>query len=300
VSPTALERLTLYFAARRTRPGLLARAELGTPDPGDPSLGRELVATLSAELRPDGSIAGGALPTIWRVHELLDLGCSPDEPAVARALSWLMRQQGQPGAYGEGCDKPRHAQRVCEHYVQGFFAAAPAAQRLAPITFPNGKGFRSEPVARFAISGFALRAALRAGLGHRPGVIRHLESLRTLSEQWTEWNGFFAPDLIVAGLHALAYGGPACRAPVERLVELISAHQGLDGFWRNADTFGTLEALIASRTPEAQRVMRRMAPALEDRQRADGAFGPTAQQERALIALRALRLAGQAPQGARR
>ena len=37
---------------------------------------------------------------------------------------------------------------------------------------------------------------------------QHLESLRLLAEQWTSWNGFFAPDVMVAGLHALALGGP--------------------------------------------------------------------------------------------
>jgi hypothetical protein len=38
--------------------------------------------------------------------------------------------------------------------------------------------------------------------------------------------------------------------------------------------------------------VRRALPALEERQRADGSFGSTAQQERALIGLRALLWAG--------
>lgn len=296
MSPTALERLALYFAALRTRQGILARAAIGAPDARDGTLARDLAAAMAAGVRPDGSVAGGAVPTIWRAHELLDLGFGAHDPVVARLVAWLMGQQGKPGAYGEGCDKARHGQRICQHYIQGFFAPAALDQRLAPITFPNGKAFRAEPAARFAISCLGLRLALRAGLGSRPGVARHLESLRLLADEWTEWNGFFAPDVIVAGLHALAYGGPDYRGTVETLVDLVSAHQRLDGFWPNADSFATLEALLATGLPEAQRVMRRVAPALEDRQRTDGSFGATAQQERALIALRALRWAEEGPQ----
>jgi hypothetical protein len=299
VSPNALERLALYFGSLRTRQGILARAALGAPDAADGPLARELAAALADGLRPDGSVGGGAAPTIWRAHELLDLGCRPADPAVARLVAWLMDRQGGPGAYAYGCDKTRHCQRVCEHYVQGFFAPAPPEHRLAPITLPNGKAFRAEPAARFAISCFGLRVALRAGLGERPSIVQHLESLRLLADQWTEWSGFFAPDVIVAGLHALAYGGPAYRRSVETLVDLVAAHQGLDGFWPNADAFATLEALLATGVPEAQRVMRRMAPTLEERQRVDGTFGAMAQQERALIALRALLWAEGAAQPAR-
>ena len=97
---------------------------------------------MSAELRPDGTILGGAVPTIWRAHELLDLGRDATDPALVRLLAWLMGRQGQPGAYGEGCDKARHAQHLCEHWARGFFSPAPAEVRMAPITLPNGKAFR--------------------------------------------------------------------------------------------------------------------------------------------------------------
>ena len=288
MSPNALERLALYFGALRTRQGILARAALGIPDAADGTLAGELATALVGGIRADGSVAGGAVPSIWRAHELLDLGRGPDDPAVVRIVAWLMKRQGQPGAYADGCDKPRHAQRVCQHYVQGFFAAAPAEQRLAPISLPNGKAFRNEPAARFAISCFGLRLAIRAGHESDPGVVQHLDSLGMLAGQWTEWTGFFAPDVIVAGLHALAHGGPAYRRTVSTLVDLVAAHQGADGFWPGADAFGTLDALLATGLPEAQRVVRRAAPALEAWQRVDGAFGATAQQERALVALRAL------------
>jgi hypothetical protein len=199
-----------------------------------------------------------------------------------------MERQDRPGAYGEGCDKTRHARRVCEHWIGGFFAPASAEERLAPITLPNGKSFRAEPAARFAISALGLRAVLRAGLGDRPGVVRHLESLRVLAEQWTEWTGFFAPDVIVAGVHALALAGKEYHPTVETAVAMIASHQGPDGVWPNADLFQTLEALLATDLPAAQAAVGRAAAALAERQRPDGTFGAMAQQERALIGLRAL------------
>jgi hypothetical protein len=289
VSRSTLERLALYIGPLRTRQGVLARAALGTPGEGDDTLARELASAMAAQLRPDGSIGGAAVPTIWRAHELLDLGTDPREPAVARILSWLLQHQDAPGAYGEGCDKARHARHICQHWIGGFFAPAAAEQRLAPITLPNGKVFRAEPAARFAISALGLRAVLRAGPGDQAGVVRHLECLLVVAEQWTELSGFFSPDVIVAGAHALALGGTAYRSTVESLVTTIASHQGPDGLWPNADLFHTLEALLATGLPAAQAAVRRAAPALAARQRTDGSFGAMAQQERVLIGVRALR-----------
>jgi hypothetical protein len=291
VSPTPASRLALFFAALRTRPGILARRALGSEDPADLALASQLGRELGLELRGDGSLRGAALPTIWRAHELMDLSLGPDTPGVSAALGWVLRQQDAPGAYGEGCDKPRHAQHACEHSIGGFFSPAPASERVAPITLPNGKVFRAEPAARFAISCLALRAVLRAGLDQRPAVRRHLQSLEQLAEGWADWTGFFAPDVMVAGLHALALGGPGYRAAVERMVGLVAAHQQPDGSWINTDLFQLLEALLATGLPEARLAVRRAVPALEQRQRPDGSFGVTAQQERALVGLRAMRWA---------
>jgi hypothetical protein len=288
MSPTAIERLTLYFSVLRTRQGLLARAVVGARGDGDEALARELATAMAAELRPDGTVGGGALATIWRAHELLDLGRDPSDPALAAILAWLLASQGGPGAYGEGCDKARHAQRICMHFARGFFSPAPPEVRVAPITLPNGKAFRVEPAARFAISCLGLRAALRAGLGHHPGVQQHVESLRLLAEQWTSWSGFFAPDVMIAGLHALALGGPGTEVSVASVVEMVGAHQGLDGLWLNADTFALLDALQATGLETARVAVRRALPSLVERQRMDGTFGAMAQQERALIALRAM------------
>ncbi len=288
MTPSARERLALYFGPERTRPALLARAALRLESPDDPELRRALVAELERGIRPDGSVGAAALPTIWRVHELSDLGLQGGDPSIRALMDWILALQGKPGAFGEGCDKERHAKRACEHYVQGFFAPAPPRVRLAPLTFPNGKAFRAEPAARFALSCLALRAALRTGTGERTLIDRHIRSLAALAAGWTSWSGFFAPDTIVAGLHALALAGPVHQPLVASLVGLIAANQDAGGEWSNADLFQTLEALMATDLSEARTAVRRAGTALTARQRADGTFGGTAQQERALIGLRAL------------
>ncbi len=291
----AIERLALFFGTEQTRQGLLAREALGRIDATDAGLAARLREELARGLRPDGTVAGGAVPTIWRVHELLDLGEREDSPAIARPLAWLLALQDRPGSFHDGCDRARHARQLCQHFLVGFFAPAPPAQRLAPVTLPTGKVFRVEPAARFAISCLALRAVLRAGGGGTPSVKRHIQSLARVSEQWTEWNGYFSPDAVVAGLHALAMAGPEHRDIVHRLVGVLTTNQGVEGEWATADLFQVLDALLAAGTLEAQVTVRRAATALSARQRTDGTFGTMAQQERALIGLRALLWASRSP-----
>jgi hypothetical protein len=290
-----IQRLTDYFGTGSSRQAYLARQALGQPLPGDPRLAGRLRQELLAGVRADGTVSGGAVPTIWRVHELLDLGLPEDSSAMTRALAWMLDLQDRPGAFHYGCDRIRHARRLCQHYIAGFFAPAPPTERLAPVTLPIGKVYRVEVAARFAISCLALRAALRAGYQDRPAIRRHLQSLAQISEQWTEWNAYFAPDVIVTGLHALATGGRDYRQPVRRLVDLVTANQGVDGDWPAADLFQVLDALRAADTPEAQVTVRRATTALVERQRADGTFGVRTQQERALSGLLALLWAARAP-----
>jgi hypothetical protein len=283
-----IERLRLYFAEGSTRQAVLARQALEQPAPGDEVLARRLVDDMRAETRMDGSISGEVVATIWRAHELMDLGCAGDHAGTVRVLGWVLALQNKPGAFSEGCNAPRHAHRTCEHFISGFFSPAPPAQRFAPLMLPNGKVFRAEPAARFAVSCLALRAALRSRLEERPPIEQHLLSLAQLQEQWEDWNGYFAADAIVAGIHALAFAAPPHRELLPKLATVIAANQADDGSWQQADLFHTLEALHALHTPEAHAAVRRAVPALLARQRIDGSFGSTAQQERALIALRSL------------
>jgi hypothetical protein len=94
--------------------------------------------------------------------------------------------------------------------------------------------------------------------------------------------------VIVAGIHTLALAPPPYRALLPQLGSMLAAHQADDGTWPKADLFYTLETLVTLGTPETHDTVRRAVPALLGRQRIDGGFGPTAQQERSLIALRAL------------
>jgi hypothetical protein len=282
-----IDRLVLFFASASTRQGVLARRALRRSAPDDNAIVQRLIGELISQSR-GGGIFGPALPMIWRAHELMELGCSIEQEGCRRILEWMLGLQGKPGAFHQGCSRTRHAHRLCEHFISGFFAPAPPEQRLAPIMLPNGKVFRAEPAARFAISCLAFRAAVLGGLGARPGVERHLTSLLQLQEQWTSWNGYFAADAIIAGMHALAIALPGRADLHARLSSTIAAHQISDGTWPNADLFHTLEALLALGTSEAVASVLRAVPPLLARQRSDGSFGSTAQQERAWIALRAL------------
>ena len=287
-----IERLQLFFAEVSTRQGVLARQALGQVAPGDEVLAQRLVDDMRAETGMDGSISGAVVATVWRAHELLDLGCAGDQAGTVRVMGWVLALQSKPGAFSEGCSPPRHAHRACEHFISGFFSPAPPVQRFAPVMFPNGKVFRAEPAARFAISCLALRAALRGRMEERPEIAQHLASLLQLQEQWDDWSGYFAPDTIVAGIHTLAFAADAHREILPRLARAVAANQAEDGAWTHADLFHTLEALQAVGTKEAHAAVRRAVPALLARQRIDGSFGSTARQERALIALRAVIWAG--------
>ena len=283
-----IDRLRLFFAEGSTRQAVLARQALGQPAAGDELLARRLVDDMRAETRMDGSIGGEVVATIWRAHELMDLGSAGDHAGTVRVLGWVMGLQTRPGAFSQGCSAARHAQHTCEHFISGFFSPAPWEQRFAPVMLPTGKVFRAESAARFAVSCLALRAALRGRLEHRPLVRQHLLSLIQLHENWNDWNGFFAGDAIVAGIHALAFVSSEHRDIIPRLANFIAVNQAADGTWQQTDLFQTLDALHALHTPEAHSAVRRAVPALLGRQRIDGSFGSTAQQERALIALRSL------------
>lgn len=284
----AIEQLRLYFAPLQTRQGILARQVLGEPASDDEALTCRLRERMRLDFRPDGSLPGGVVPTVWRAHELLDLGWGVDQPEWMRLMDWVLERQGKPGSFSEGCTPARHSHRVCEHFISGFFSPAPPEQRIAPIMLPNGKVFRAEPAARFAISCLALRAALRGGLADLPDLERHVGSLLHLQSLWQAWNGYFAADAVVAAVHTLASLPQPGPADSSQLAALLASSQGADGTWPNTDLFHAAEALLALGTPEALILLVRAAPALLARQRADGSFGSTAQQERALIALRAL------------
>lgn len=292
-----IDLLSRFLIRQASRQGLLARRALVQPATGDAVLTLRLVREMSRELRPDGSLGGAFVPTVWRLIELVELGSDEENAAMHPLVRWILGHQDRAGAYSEGCTKPRHEQRACQHFLGGFFAPAPPTQRIAPVTLPNGKIFRVEGAARFALSCFALRAVLLAGQHERPAVQRHVASLLGLRGAWDRWGEYFTPDMLITALHALAYAPEPLRGPVPGLAAILAARQAEDGDWPHSDLFAALEALLAVRSPEARTAVRRAAPAVLARLRRDGSFGPLAQQERALIGLRALLEAGERPVG---
>jgi hypothetical protein len=286
--PDAIARLATFFQAQPTRQGILARRLLGTPSPGDAELTMRLRRQLAAQVGPDGTVPGGLAFTAFRLIELIELGCDEETPAVPRLTRWLVQQQDQPGCYSEGCTPPRHEQGACEHFLSGFLSPGPADIRIAPVTIPNGKVFRAEPAARFALSCLGLRALLLTPARTYSGVKRHLTSLARLKEAWVTWDGYFPPDLVLTALTVLAAAGDAERSAVSAASRFVIEQQAADGGWPDGDRFVALEALHQVGTPEAAEAVRRALPGLIARQRSDGTFGPAAQQERGLIALRAM------------
>jgi len=286
-----VDRLESYFAKSGNRAAILARQALGRARPSDLGLRDRLVREMRAETRFDGSVGGAVIPTIWRAHQLMDLDHRGDQVGTIRVVGWILNLQGKPGAFGDGCTPARHEHRACHHHVGGFFSPGPGTQRISPVTLPNGAVYQTEEAARFAISCLALRAALRAGQEKRPLVNRHLQSLVDLQELWTEWGGYFEPDMATAALHALAIAPPPHRAALPQAAAFVAAQQAPDGAWPGADLFQAVAALSAAGTAEARAAIGRAVPALVARQQPDGTFGPVASDERALIALQGLLLA---------
>lgn len=285
IAQSALEGLAGYFAGRPTRQGVLARAALGREQADDAQLQKSLLTRWERDIRPDGSVGGAVLPTVWRLHELADLHAR-HHPTFPGLIRWVQSLQDRPGAYQEGCTPVRHRHRACEHYLAGFFAPAPPTITVAPLTVPTGKTFRADPAARFAVSCLALHGLLRAGVTS-PALDRHLAGLASLAEAWNEWDDLLSPDLIPSALAPLG-ASPAHRPAAEQLLQLMARNQEGDGGFRSADLFHLLDPLTRLDHPAAREILGRSVPVLVGRQRADGGFGGTGAEERSLIGFRAL------------
>jgi len=286
----AIERTQTFFRTRQTKAGVLAR-QLGRPDPRDPALTEHLIRERRLRTRMDGSIDGSLVLTTLTVCELLELGCPLDHAAVVRTLGYVLTKQDQAGHAFEGCSPDRHDQRRCHHFVSGFFSPAPRDQELAPLTFPWGIEVTGEEEARFAASCFALRVVLRGREERRDGVQRHLESLVELTCDWQAGDTRWPVDLVLFALGGLALAPPEYRRHSDRLVEGIAALQQPTGEWHEAHLFHTLDALLATPTRLARDCVCNAVPRLCGMQRESGAFDETGDETKALIALRAMKLA---------
>lgn len=281
----ALERLSGFFGRRNSRQAWVARTMTGTTFGSDPSLREQLVRSAAASLAMP-SVAGSPVRTVAVVEELVDLGAEPE--VVAPGLDGLLRLTGRPGAFGEGCTAARHAHRVCEHFLGGFFAVAAPTLRAAPAGLPNGRVYRVESQARFALSCWMLEVVLRGGRVADPAVQRHLDSFQYLVGEWEAWTDFLVPDLAFSALGALAVAPERWRPTLESVVRIVANHQLADGTWPRVDFFNALAGLSRVDHPLSPSILERALPGLLQRQRDDGSFGNVAADDRALIGLRIL------------
>ena len=263
----------------------MARRSFGRAFASDAVLREQLIGSVAATIRADGSAADFPA-TALAVLDLIDL----DAPSsrIQSSLDWLIAQANRPGAFGEGCTAARHAHRVCEHAVGGFFSPAPPSQRAAPASMPNGKVYRVESQARFAASCLALTAVLRAGRAHEPAVQRHLDSFSNLQLEWETWGDFLVPDLAFNAIAALAVAPERWQPTLEAMVRLAGNQQLHDGTWPRVDFFNALDGLCRANHPLVGPILEQALPGLLQRQRDDGSFGNVAADERALVGLRVL------------
>ena len=263
----------------------MARRSFGRAFDSDAVLREQLIGSVVATIRPDGR-ATDFSATALALLDLIDL---ETPPARLRApLDWLVAQANGPGAFGEGCTAARHTHRVCEHFVGGFFSPAPPSQRAAPASLPNGKVYRVESQARFAVSCLALSAVLRGGRAHEPAVQRHLDSFANMQQEWETWGEFLVPDLAFNAIAALGAAPERWRPTLEAMVRLVGNQQLRDGTWPKVDFFNALDGLCRVNHPLVGPILQQALPGLLQRQRDDGSFGNVAADERALIGLRVL------------
>ncbi len=285
------ERLLEFFRYRKTRAGVLARRLFQMQSPEDGELVEHLIRERRRQTRLDGSMEGGLVATAWCAWELLQLDCPPDHAGVVRTVGYLLRQQDQPGRYGEGCDLGRHERGTCHHFISGFFSPGTVDQKIAPLTFPNGVTVNDESDARFAASCFALRTVIKAQEDRRDSVRRHLKSLLELPGLWSDWGQRWHPDLVFFALGSLALAPLELRSKVVPLVSYVASRQNPDGSWPGASAFHAVETLGLAPMPEAQESVARSAPLLCSLLQESESLETPAGEERALITLRALKAA---------
>lgn len=293
MTTAALEKLTGFFDRRNTRQAWVARRIQGHGFGSDDVLRDQLVRSALGLLAADGP-AGDPLRTVATIETLVDLGAPADR--LVGGLDSLLRTADKPGAFGEGCTAARHAHRVCEHFLGGFFAVAAPTQRVAPAALPNGRVHRVESQARFAMSCWILQVVIRAGRIGEPTVQRHLDSFVHLLPEWEAWGDFLVPDLAFSAMGALGVAPERWRPTLEALVRMAGNQQLADGTWPRVDFFNALCGLSRVDHPLVDSIFERALPGLLQRQRDDGSFGNVAADDRGLIALRVLRrLQGLAP-----
>lgn len=234
-----------------------------------------------------------ALDTIRELRRTASLPEQP--PGIGRALDWLHRRQGSPGAWTDGCDPERHRQGFCEHFAGGFFSPGASDSMLDEVVIAPGTIVVGDSQVRFVTSALALRCLLLWG-GAATDARLHLEVLRRLVGRWPQGS---PPGLgttaLLAALHALiASSDDLDRKAADEGIRLVAGTQRGDGSWADADPFHAMAVFDDATTvgvggDRAANALEHGARLLRASQRADGSWGSDYGPRRALIGLRTLR-----------
>jgi hypothetical protein len=133
---------------------------------------------------------------------------------------------------------------------------------------------------------------LHARQERRPAVISHIESLLDLGDRWMSGEYNVDPVLPVFSLSALSLAPIAYRNRIEPMAREVIRNQQPDGSWPGVSLFHALDTMLNVSSPEARKAILLAVPKLLSEQRDDGSFDDSADEELALVALRALRSVG--------
>ncbi len=283
----AVDRGRDWLGERRDYYGYLARREASR---GAPELARHLRGDLLAKQDPDGSwgnrdLAASAEALWW----LLDLGLTAGSVPLVRGLDWIYDRREAEGAYGSGCTPAKHAQKLCEHYLSGFFSPGPSDEPQQ-LTLQNGQAVTSDVGARLLVSSRALRSALRANPGD-PRSGQSVAGLRGLP-LYLDYGGIFAPALLVGALQALAWADGPHSSELTAGLETLSTAQDPDGTWPKVEFFFVLETLLEVKHPLSAQMLKRGLPRLLETQLKNGSWGRRHTAAQTWIAVKVLEEAG--------
>jgi hypothetical protein len=268
-----LERAAEFFRERDTYEGVLARRVFGEPTSYDRELADHLIRERRRRSRMDGSIAGNLVLTARALWEIMELGADAEHAGVVRLSGYLLSQQDLPGRWSED-----------GMAGDGFFSPGPRHLPIAPLVLRSGTVFESEQDARFVASCLAMRGVLRAGHEERASVRSHLERLLRLKLN--------DPRLAFVVLGAIALAPPQYLPRMAPLLDETARGQRPDGTWPGVTVFHAVDLLMSVPNAQARALVARAAPHLASLQSASGGFDPTDNQALALIAVRALAMAG--------
>ena len=283
----AVDRGRDWLGERHDYYGFLARRDVSR---GAPELGRHLRGDLLARQDRDGSWGDGNLGVSTEaVWWLLDLGMAPGSAPIVRGLDWLYERRDVEGSYGSGCTPAKHEQRLCEHYLSGFFSPGPSDEPQE-LVLPNAQAVTSDVGARLLASERALRAALRVNPSD-PRAGASVAGLRGLP-LYLEHGGSFAPPLLVGALQALAWADGLHSSELTVGLETLAAAQEADGTWPKVEFFFVLEALLEIKHPLSMGMLKRALPRLLENQFKNGSWGRRHTAAQTWIAVQVLEDAG--------